>query len=35
MLMYLKIKFVININNDELLKTISKHGKNKKEEKKI
>jgi hypothetical protein len=35
MLMYLKTKFVININNDELLKTISKHGRNKKKERKI
>jgi hypothetical protein len=30
-----KIKFVINTNNDELLKTISKHGRNTKEERKI
>jgi len=30
MLMYSKIKFVIDKNNDDLLKTISKHGGNKK-----
>jgi hypothetical protein len=29
------VPFVINTNNDELLKTISKHGRNKKEKRMI